>query len=761
MVEGKYQHITVGDWTVEPGLDRLRQGGAEVSLEPRHMDVLMYLAARPGEVVSADELIAEVWQGVVVGDDAVYHCISRLREALGDDSHHPTYIETIAKRGYRLIAPVRFVKEQEGRPYAPEMVLKTTGGGRRKVLALTGVLALGLLIVGYQYLNGTRTPTPPLAERSIAVLPFADLSPQGDQEYFADGIAEDLLNALARVPQLKVTGRTSSFTFRDRNEDVRVIGEVLGVAHVLEGSVRRDGNRVRVTAQLLDTADGFHLWSATYDRELADIFAVQDEIAGSIVEALKKRLGIEVESAPRVAAAANAEAYVAYLLGVHRMEKRGAGPLAEAAAHFEQALEIDPGYAPALARLGMTYLLLSRYSAVNYPQTAMRQQALPLIDRALALAPDLPESQAAKGYFHFRQMDFTAAEPYFRRAIQLNPSYATVYSWLGNVMRVTLRFDEALAWRKKSVRADPLSPLALHNMIDAYGVRNMIRQAQALFPRLQQVNPGLYERQSYFFAKRQGRLADAAVSLLKILAIDPNQTTGHAYFPDILTNAFGLYRDDLRFGYMPASAHIALGQTEEALEFARQVIKRDPGNVGGLALAGRIYAAAGERQAARQILEQAWQMIPDGPGKVTAFNEEAQLVLIALRLDVGERAGAKVMIDSLREAAGKFEAAGIAGVDGQGGIRWANGVLQLFEGREEEAKASLTRALDGGYVPGILDLHLLERFPAIDASALLADHRARMAVERDKFLAIICNGGNPAPEVWTPLPETCQGYVEG
>ena len=204
-----------------------------------------------------------------------------------------------------------------------------------------------------------------IANKSIAVLAFTDLSPQGDQEYFSDGISEELLNVLAKIPGLRVAARTSSFQFKGQNRDIVDIGQQLNVALVLEGSVRKAGIQIRITAQLVDASNGFHLWSETYDRELANIFAVQDEIAAAIVGALSEHLGLDVAAAPRVIAAVNTEAHEAYLRGRYLVVQHTRATIEGAVREYEKAIVLDPDYALAHAELAMAILLLRRYSNMN------------------------------------------------------------------------------------------------------------------------------------------------------------------------------------------------------------------------------------------------------------------------------------------------------------------------------------------------------------------------------------------------------------
>jgi TolB-like protein/DNA-binding winged helix-turn-helix (wHTH) protein len=271
----------IGAWTADPALNLLQQGERSVRLEPRAMDVLMHLAASSGAVTSVEDLMSAVWKGVIVSDGSVYLAISQLRQALGDAPSGVSYIETVPKRGYRLVVPVE--------PLAiASVTLPEPHGSRRS----WKVPALVVAIVAVFALLWAMRPTVAAADRSLAVLPFADLSPEGDQAYFADGITEEVLNRLASVRDLRVIARSSSFQLRGRSAEARAAGEKLGVEHVLVGSVRKSGDRVRVTAQLTEVRSGQQLWSQTYERGLEDIFAVQDEIAKAVATAMEVKLGV-------------------------------------------------------------------------------------------------------------------------------------------------------------------------------------------------------------------------------------------------------------------------------------------------------------------------------------------------------------------------------------------------------------------------------------------------------------------------------------
>lgn len=288
---------------------------------------------------------------------------------------------------------------------------------------------------------------------SVAVLPFADMSPDGDQEYFADGMAEEILNVLTRIPELQVAARTSSFSYRESPKDVREIGQELGVGAVLEGSVRRDGDQVRITAQLIDTEDGFHLWSDTYTRELSGVFAVQDEISHAIVDALEVSLIGDTGKALVSEPTANPAAYDEFLRGRYEWNRRGKQGMNAALTHFGRAVELDPEFAPAWAGLAHTWGLIWIYdNEKSFRESLPRARVA--ADRAVELDPELPEAYTG---LHWATTDVPESERALRRAIELNPRYAAAHQWLGELLSDLGHHEEALREGRLAVQLDPLS----------------------------------------------------------------------------------------------------------------------------------------------------------------------------------------------------------------------------------------------------------------------------------------------------------------
>jgi len=334
---------------------------------------------------------------------------------------------------------------------------KTTKGGIKSksslwkitlaVVSLIIVLALTyfVLMPGYDSSD---------IDKSIAVLPFTDMSKDKDQEYFGDGISEEIINALTRVPGLKVSSRTSAFQFRDQNNDIQSIGEKLGVATVLEGSIRKSGNKLRVTAQLINVSDGFHLWSNTYERELTDIFEIQDDLTKSIVEALQVRLsGVQTYSLT-TRKTTNIEAYNLYLKGRYYWNKRSEEGINKSIEYFQQAIDEDSTYALAYAGLGDSYLMLGVYGR-KQPRESF-SLAKVFIERALQLNNTLAETYASLGDINIHyDWDLDAAEINLKKAIELNPRYANGYHWYSEVFVLRGEFESAYLESHLALELDP------------------------------------------------------------------------------------------------------------------------------------------------------------------------------------------------------------------------------------------------------------------------------------------------------------------
>ena len=327
-------------------------------------------------------------------------------------------------------------------------------GGGVLAFALLGFVGTGWILFG----GGLR---PAAIEQSIAVLPFEDLSPERDQQYFVEGLSEEIINALSQIPDLKVAARTSTFILAEENANIEMIASALGVANVLEGSVRKSGDQVRINAQLIEAASGFQLWSETFDRELSDIFEIQDEIARAITDQLQVTLSGEQQTQLVAEATGSIEAHEAYLRGRYFWNQRTEERIRSAITEFQRAIDLDPSYAEAYSGLADSYLVLPDYATVT-PTTFDPPgigEGVEAARQAVEHDPNLGMAHASLGNAHGVWGQWETAESEFVRAIELSPGYATAHGWYSLLLTETGRADEAVIAGRRAVAADPVSPV--------------------------------------------------------------------------------------------------------------------------------------------------------------------------------------------------------------------------------------------------------------------------------------------------------------
>jgi TolB-like protein/DNA-binding winged helix-turn-helix (wHTH) protein/thioredoxin-like negative regulator of GroEL len=573
--------VQIGEWMVHPTLDSISRGSETQKLEPRTMRLLMCLANSAGDVVSIERLLAEVWTGVVVGSASVYEAVSQLRKILGDVDPKPTYIATVPRKGYRLIASVRRVDGPADTTGAAAIQAKTTTPPGIWVMAATFVVVLALIAAyfgGKTWLHAPgkgQTPATGVVagDKSIAVLPFTDMSEKKDQEYFADGMAEEIINLLVKVPGLKVISRTSSFQFKGKNTDLRTIGTQLGVVYVLEGSVRKFGDRLRVTAQLVNSRDGSQLWSQTYDRDLSDVLKMQDEIAASLVRALQIEVTSHFVSRP---ALRNAEAYTAYLKGLHALDRFDQQGLEQAASDFQRALHLDPSFAAAAGNLADVYFFLGVFGSMP----SWVDQARNAAELALKLDPNHAGAHAVLGNIDMVYWDWSGAERELNRARALAPNDARILFALAVYSQVMGRWDDALKLANNCLEEDPLDP-----------------RCNLLLSRIQ---------------ASQGRAADAEAAAHRALEISPTANTAHRTLGEVLLarkQPEAALAEFLKEPYEAdhldgsAMAYFAMGRKADSDAALAQVIKSHPDDAFGIA---EIYAFRSESDAAFKWLDRAY-----------------------------------------------------------------------------------------------------------------------------------------------------------
>ena len=604
-----------------------------------------------------------------------------------------------------------------------------------------------------------------ITDKSIAVLPFVNMSNDPDQEYFSDGISEELLNVLAQFPGLKVAARTSAFQFKGQNRDIVGIAKQLHVNHVLEGSVRKSGNRLRITAQLIDAESGFHLWSETYDRELDDIFAIQDEISAAIGDALKIELklgsGESGAALPSIPATSTVQAYEYYLKGRQLINQRSRNGLEEAVTALERSLELDERYAPSHAQLAIAIMLLKEGGG-SYGDFSMEEVlvlAMPHVDRAFQLNANLAEAFAAKALIATYQLNYPAALENSKKALALNPSYVDVINWRYIVFMHTGQWTEASATMDHILAVDPLSIVGRSNFAYLLARTGRIDEAEQVADDLEKLTSrASFAIRALISGEYLGELTHSNSWYLKSLVLDP-------------ANSFSLHRLAINFAAIrefdearrltPNShwrVNAAQQRWKESVAQARQRLLDDPGDsVARLNLANVLHMS-GDLSAAQPIYEGllvtigGYAIIDTGN---TSIMPTARMAYG--RLAAGDSAGAEIILDLVRRDIRWRKEAGIY----DSYMLRAAAMVAAMEGDREKVLTSLSAAIDAG-----LREDFMFREPAMapyiedpDFRALAARLDAILEEERRNTLQLICFN-NPASEVWQPLPETCEGVEE-
>jgi TolB-like protein/DNA-binding winged helix-turn-helix (wHTH) protein/Flp pilus assembly protein TadD len=457
-----------GDFEFDPASGELHKDGQKVRLQEQPFQILTLLLTRPGEVVTRDEVRRVLWPDdtFVDFDVGLNSAVKRLRDALGDSAENPRFVETLPRRGYRFIAPLEAPPPMaaptiEGPTVTPPAV--TPAGFR--IRSWTGAAAMGtvallaaLTVSGLWPRLHSRAVSVSTPIKSLAVLPFENLGGDAEQDYFADGMTDSLITSLAQVHALRVISRTSVMQYRRANKALPRIAEELDVDAVVEGTVSRAGDRVRITAQLIQATTDRHLWAQSYEREMRDVLSLQREVAAAIAQAVEVKLRPEEQRRlTRASAAVQPEAYEAYLKGRFYWSKRSPETSLKAVGYFQQAIERDPAYAPAYSGLSDTY------RAFDVQGLAPPRECMPKAEdaarKALALDDTLAEAHASlAGVLYRYDWDWDGAEREFRLSLELEPNYAEGHRAYAVYLMTVRRHEEALA---EARRARELSPLSL------------------------------------------------------------------------------------------------------------------------------------------------------------------------------------------------------------------------------------------------------------------------------------------------------------
>lgn len=526
--------VRFGAFDLDLASGELRKGDAPVRLQPQPLRVLTLLASRAGQLVSREEIQKQVWTDdtFVDFDQGLNYCIRQIRAALCDDAETPRFIETVPRRGYRFVANLQAV-------------------------------------------------SPPMVARiMLAVLPFQNLSTDSEQEYFSDGLTEEMIAQLGRLnsQRLGVIARTSAMRYKHTEKSIEVIGRELGVSYVLEGSVRRAGHRVRVTAQLIQAKDQTHLWAESFERAVGDILALQSDFAHAIATEIGVQLAPQEQvrlASPRLV---DASAYEAYLKGRYFWKRRSREALQKGVQYFNHAIEIDPAYAPAYAGLADVYLTQLDYNYLP-PRDAFALADQVLLD-ALRLDNTLAEPHTSLGHLRLHQFNWAAAARQFTRAIELNPGYDTAHYYYANLLAAFGRFDEALAEVNRTLELDPISANTRQNWLFILYLARRYDQAIEQVTDTMEMDPEytalnyylgqVYERQGAYacaieaFHKVSQKSHSRGATVLAAIGYTHARAGNRDAAIDVLKELDELAAREYVSSYEIALLHLALGDKERA-----------------------------------------------------------------------------------------------------------------------------------------------------------------------------------------------------
>jgi TolB-like protein/DNA-binding winged helix-turn-helix (wHTH) protein len=510
----------IGDLEVDVATAEVSRGDVKIPLPKLSFDLLYALINAAPAIVTNEDLLQRVWPGVLVSPESVAQRVKLLRSAIGDDSQQPRYILGVRGRGYRLIPLPERLEESRVTPGDADSAPKTTPGVGTPVvpasqntplnrstsdlkpvfIAAAVLIAVGIIgAVGFRHWTSDHVARPmpvALEDRSIAVLPFTDMSEKKDQEYFADGMAEEIIDLLVKIPGLKVISPTSSFQFKGKTEDLRAIGTQLGVAYLLEGSIRKSGDHLRVTAQLIDSSSGTHLFSQTYDRDLSDVFKMQDEIAANLVRELQLEVDdTDVVSRPSLR---NTEAYTEFLRGIHALYRFNPQDVEQSLTHFQRAFELDPLFPDASNACGVAYTLLGSWGLM--PRAVAFEKAADAFDNALKLDPKFALAHANLGMLHLANWDPAGADREMHIALDLTPRDFLVLALAAAEAHAMGRWDETLKLVNASLALDPLNANDYSVLAFTQEMLGRPKEAEAAMRRALTINPALFDGHMYLGA---------------------------------------------------------------------------------------------------------------------------------------------------------------------------------------------------------------------------------------------------------------------
>ncbi|MFT7458133.1 MAG: TolB-like protein/class 3 adenylate cyclase/Flp pilus assembly protein TadD [Planctomycetota bacterium] len=646
---------------------------------------------------------------------------------------------------------------------------KSTGGRKFEFTIITLLLTavIFLIIDNYVWVEETSAPKAVITaateiertrdesnvanQKSVAVLPFANRSKSEDDAYFADGLHDDLLTHLSKITDMKVISRTSVMGYRGTTKNMKTIGGELGVATLLEGSVQRAANQVRINVQLIDVNTDEHLWAEIYDRELtaANIFAIQSEISTAIAKALRATLSPEEQERLGAVPTENLSAYEAYLLGKQRMVSRISDRLAEAVDYFEQAIALDPLFALAYVGLSDTTQLQFLYSGL--PREEMNAKAEMAINKALALDDKLGEAYASLGLLKLERNDYIGAEAAFKQALTLNPNYATSYHWYGSLFSELGQLEEATAQMQKALTLDPLSIVINTNVAFYLAQAGEFDKAMAQFEKIIEIDPTAaqgYVGKARLYWSVYGRLDEAVLWIRKAVARDPNSPQYHAFSSGLFltlgddrraecwgNRAMKLGPEDLFSNLIKVYLHTSRKENELALSYAMKALEIDHTNRDALILLRDNYLQAGSYENARSLYEKSYPaLLTENEPVINRTNYQEAIDLAYVLQLSGEQERANILLG--RSLA--FIRSGVSLLD-FGSYKVSDVRIFAMLGEKQEALTALRLAIDEGWRDGWW--YFLEIDPSLESirsepefQAMLAEIKGDMASQLTRVI---------------------------
>jgi TolB-like protein/DNA-binding winged helix-turn-helix (wHTH) protein/Flp pilus assembly protein TadD len=604
-----------GEFRLETADRLLLRHGQPVSLTPKAFEMLLVLVRNSGHVVGKEELMQQVWPDAFVEEANLARNVWSLRKALGDDEEGHSYIETVPKLGYKFVKPVTEVADSsdvlihrrirarivsgeqpliipaqsellQALPVEPKALLPALSRNpRRRYLAIVVAALLVATAVTVVFIRNARSHSPTKNIESLAVLPFTNLSNDPELDYLSDGVTEGLINRLSQVPRLKVIAHNSVFQYKGKEFDARQVGKTLGVQALLVGRVAQHGDELSISAELIDTSDGSHLWGIRHDRKASDLQFLQQELPQDITSSLALRLTGADQKADARRYTNDAEAYQNYLKGRYFWNKRTEAGLRKGIEYFQKSVEHDPSYAPAYAGLADSYIIMANWRFAPAAEAYQNARAAAL--RALELDPQLAEAKTSLAYSTLLyQWDWNAAERGFREAIALNPNYASAHHFYSICLLTAGRQKEALAEIQRAQELDPLSLIitSVHGWI--YYEGRQFDQATDYFTKTldldSQYVPALLDLGECYL--RRGDTQKAMELFQKARAVDGETSR-------VLADM--------------AQAYAVSGQRSEALKILSQLEHSSKARFVSPWDLSFVYAALGDHTKAMQLLEKA------------------------------------------------------------------------------------------------------------------------------------------------------------